>query len=34
MADAGARPPQHPRLTELATLDQGARVALVEEISA
>lgn len=34
MAEAGALPPQHPRLTELATLGQCARVALVEEIHA
>jgi hypothetical protein len=34
MADAGAPNAPHPRLTELAALDQGARVALVHEISA
>src|SRR5450755_5029192 len=34
MADAGALNPSHPHLVELLALDQGARVALVETISA
>ena len=34
MADGSAPQLQHPRLTELLALDQGARVALVDAISA